>query len=207
MAVPHRPARFFYFGAIAPGGAGAQPRKKRNILTVGQSRHLTSGGTAVAQEKLLLKKQELANGNTETRGLGDGIHGFRRFHQIQMSAEPDSNSSHPRVAACSFPRPRVSASPLLRVPASPCPRVPASPPSYAQSFRERDMISRNPFLVLCLILIALNQSAFAQESAAPAAPSSSEVSRAQSKEDQNKSPIENAFKQLEWRSIGPANMG
>jgi hypothetical protein len=35
---------------------GAAPEKIRNMLTVGHSRHLTSGGTAVVQEKLLVKK-------------------------------------------------------------------------------------------------------------------------------------------------------
>ena len=69
------------------------------------------------------------------------------------------------------------------------------------------MISRKPLVVLCLLLIALHQSAFAQESTVQTAASSSEQTPPQSREDPNKSPIEKAFERLEWRSIGPANMG
>jgi len=43
---------------MPPDGVGRSPGKSKNPLTVGHSRHLTSGGKAVVQERILLKKQE-----------------------------------------------------------------------------------------------------------------------------------------------------
>jgi len=44
---------------------GAAPEKIRNMLTVGHSRHLTSGGKAVAKKKVSSKNKEIGPGITE----------------------------------------------------------------------------------------------------------------------------------------------
>ena len=55
---------------MPPGGMGRSPEKIRNTLTVGHSRHLTSGGTAVAEEKLLLKNLRTYELVLDRRGEG-----------------------------------------------------------------------------------------------------------------------------------------
>jgi photosystem II stability/assembly factor-like uncharacterized protein len=72
------------------------------------------------------------------------------------------------------------------------------------------MLPSKRFVGFCLFLALVGQSAtyvFAQETSAPSPSPSPEQTPAESKEEQAKPPIEKAFGRLEWRSIGPANMG
>jgi photosystem II stability/assembly factor-like uncharacterized protein len=76
------------------------------------------------------------------------------------------------------------------------------------------MFPGKPLVVSCLLLAIMGHGASftrAQEvtpsAQASPSPSPSPTSQIESKEDQNKSPHEKAFERLEWRSIGPANMG
>ena len=69
------------------------------------------------------------------------------------------------------------------------------------------MPTRNPFAILCLLVfLVIPTFSSAQEITAPATPTPTPEQDA-SKEQQSKTPIERAFERLEWRSIGPANMG
>lgn len=66
-----------------------------------------------------------------------------------------------------------------------------------------------PLFSFCLLVFLLGHSsalALAQEPAATPSPSPQE-SPTPTKDDKSKSPFEKAFERLEWRSIGPANMG
>ena len=68
---------------------------------------------------------------------------------------------------------------------------------------------RHPFLVVVSLCLALGNSATAisaQELTQPSPSPSPQSSPAATPKDA-KSPIEAAFERLEWRSIGPANMG
>ena len=70
------------------------------------------------------------------------------------------------------------------------------------------MVPSKTFPCLCLLLFLLSQSAgisCAQESSATPAPTPQETPVASPNE--RKPPFEEAFQNLEWRSIGPANMG
>ena len=62
------------------------------------------------------------------------------------------------------------------------------------------MRSRSPLLVACVIFIALMGAAFESVAQQTTSPS-------QSRTEQTKSPFDSALSRLEWRSIGPANMG
>jgi len=50
---------------MPPDGVGRSPGKSKNPLTVGHSRHLTSGGKAVAKKKVSSKNKEIGPGITE----------------------------------------------------------------------------------------------------------------------------------------------
>ncbi|MEP6636487.1 MAG: hypothetical protein ABJB97_07155, partial [Acidobacteriota bacterium] len=77
------------------------------------------------------------------------------------------------------------------------------------------MTLRKPFFVTCLLLGVLSLTSrvsFAQELTATPSPTptpnaSPQASPSPAKEDSNKTSMERAFEKLEWRSIGPANMG
>ncbi|MCM3872008.1 MAG: hypothetical protein ND895_15090 [Pyrinomonadaceae bacterium] len=72
------------------------------------------------------------------------------------------------------------------------------------------MFPGKPLVVSCLSLAILGQAAYftrAQEATPTPQASPSPAPTVESKEDQNKSPHQKAFERLEWRSIGPANMG
>ncbi|MGI9166572.1 MAG: VPS10 domain-containing protein [Pyrinomonadaceae bacterium] len=71
------------------------------------------------------------------------------------------------------------------------------------------MPTRNPLVILCLLLALVLVTAglsSAQQNSAPTA-QATPLEQAQSGKEQSKSPVERAFERLEWRSIGPANMG
>src|SRR3989442_11360866 len=82
------------------------------------------------------------------------------------------------------------------------------PPSSTNfAFRRLTMPWRKLLVAFCLLSILLTLSpgrTLAQSTLSPAEQSQSAFP---AKEDQNKSPLEKAFERLEWRSIGPANMG
>ena len=62
------------------------------------------------------------------------------------------------------------------------------------------MRSRSPLLVACVLFVAFVTATF-ESLAQQSTPTS------QARPEQSKSPIESALSKLEWRSIGPANMG
>src|SRR5882762_4964338 len=77
------------------------------------------------------------------------------------------------------------------------------------SFRSNRMVLSKRVVGLCLFILLLTQGAApvsAQEPSATPSPSPAE-SPSPATSDSSKSTFENAFERLEWRSIGPANMG
>src|SRR6185295_521235 len=75
------------------------------------------------------------------------------------------------------------------------------------SFRRNRMVLSKRVVGLCLFILLLSQSTrvnYAQELAASPSPSPQETPTPAS---DTKPTFESAFARLEWRSIGPANMG
>ena len=66
---------------------------------------------------------------------------------------------------------------------------------------------RKLLVAFCLLSILLTLSPGRTLAQSTLSPAEQSQSASPAKEDQNKSPLEKAFERLEWRSIGPANMG